>query len=99
MKINSCQTGDTYSENRDRPACIKLILTNCPPSFQNTNTVETELSDLHELTFTVLKQHYPKKTPQVIIHWQYKNFSNDYFRKGVESVMLKYDFNYIDYKI
>ena len=43
-----------------KPTCIDLILTNCPHSFQNTDTFETGLSSLHKLTFIVLKPHFPK---------------------------------------
>ena len=62
---------------RDR--YVDLILTNCPRSFQNTNTFKTGLSDFYKLNFTVLKQHCPKQKPGVVIHRQYKNFSIDYF--------------------
>ena len=70
----------TCFKNPNKPTCIDLILTNCPRSFQNTDTFETGLSDFHKLTFTVLKQHFPKQKPRVVIHRQYKNFCNDYFR-------------------
>ena len=66
-------------------------------SFQNTDTFETGLSDFHKLTFTVLKQHFPKQKPRVVIHRQYKNFRNDYFRIELENALLKYDINNIDY--
>ena len=88
---------NTCFKNPDKPTCIDLILTNCPRSFQNTDTFETGLSDFHKLTFTVLKQHFPKQKPRVVIHRQYKNFRNDYFRIELENALLKYDFNNIDY--
>ena len=66
-------------------------------SFQNTDTFEIGLTDLHKLTFTVLKQHFPKQKPKVVIHWQYKYFRNDYFTIELENVFLKYDFNNINY--
>ena len=50
----------TCFKNPDKPTCIDLILTNCPRSFQNTDTFETGLSDFHKLTFTALKQNFPK---------------------------------------
>ena len=37
-----------------------------------------------------------KKKPRVI-HRQYKNFRNDYFRIVLENALLKYDINSIDY--
>ena len=66
-------------------------------SFQNTDTFATGLSDFYKLTFTVLKQHFPKQKPRVVIHPQYRIFRNDYFRIELESALLKYDFNNIDY--
>ena len=51
---------NTCSKNPDKPTFIDLILTNCPHSFQNTDTFNTGLSDFHMLTFTVLKQHFLK---------------------------------------
>ena len=84
-------------QNLDKPTCIDLILKNCPCSFQNTDTFETGLSDFHKLTFTVLKQYFPKQKPRVVIHRQYKNFRNDYFRIELENALLKYDINNIDY--
>ena len=63
-------------------------------SFQNTDTFGTGLSDFHKLTFTILKKHFPKQEPSVVIQWQYKNFRNDYFRIVLENALLKYDFSY-----
>ena len=40
---------------------------------------------------------FSKENPRVVIHWQYKNFRNDHFRIELESALLKYDFNNIDY--
>ena len=60
------------------------------------DTFETGLSDFHKLTFTVLKQHFPKQKPRGV-NRQYKNFRNDYFRVELENELLKYDFNNIDY--
>ena len=77
------------------------------------DTFETGLSKFHELTFTALKQHFPKQKPKVVIHRRYKvvihrrykvvihrrykNFRNDYFRMELENALLKYDFSNIDY--
>ena len=88
---------NTSFKNSDKPTCIDLILTNCLRSFQNTDIFETGLSYFHKLTFTVLKQHFPKQKPKVVIHRQCKNFHNNYFRIELENALLKYDFNNIDY--
>ena len=79
VKLNTC------FKNADKPTCIDLILKNCSRSFQKTDTFETGLSDFHKLTFTVLKQDFPKQKPSVVIHRQYKNFRNDYFRIEFEN--------------
>ena len=45
---------------------INLVQQNT--SFQNTDTLETGLSDSYKATFTVPKQHFPKQKPKVVIH-------------------------------
>ena len=63
-----------------RPTCIDLILTNLPDSFQHIQRVETGLSDIHKLTLTVLKTHFPRLKPNIVNYRDYKGFTNDYFR-------------------
>ena len=58
----------TCFKNPENPSCIDLILTNCSQSFQNTGVFETRLSDFNKLTFTVLKQYYPKQKPNVVFY-------------------------------
>ena len=84
-------------KNSDKRTCIDLIMTNCPRSFQNRNTLEEEFPDFHKLTFTALKKHFPKRKPKVFIQWQYKNLRNHCFRIEFENALLKCDFNDIDY--
>ena len=88
---------NTCFKNADKPTGIDLILRNCPRSFENTDAFEKGLSDFYKLIFTVLKQHFPKQKPRVVIHRQYKNFRNDYFRIELDNALLKYDINNIDY--
>ena len=90
---------NTCFKNPDKPTCIDLILTNCPRSFQNMDTLEAGLSDFHKLTFTVLKQHFPKQKPRVVVHRRYRILCNDYFKIELENALQKYDFNSIDYDI
>ena len=59
---------NTCFKNPDKATCIDLILTDYPRSFQNTDTFLKGLSDFHKLTLTVLKQHFPKRKPTVVIH-------------------------------
>ena len=51
----------------------------------------------HKLTLTVLKQHFPKEKPKVVIQRQYKNFRNNYFRIEIDNALLKCNSNNIDY--
>ena len=55
-------------------------MTNFPKPFQQTQTIETGLSDFHKLTLTVLKTHFPKLKPNVANYRDYKSFVNNYFR-------------------
>ena len=54
MKDNTC------FKNPLKPSCIDLIITNRTKSSQNSVTVETGLSDFHEMTLTVMKLFYKK---------------------------------------
>ena len=45
----------------ENPTSVDLILTNRPKCFQNSHVFETELSDFHKLTFTVLKAYFQKQ--------------------------------------
>ena len=87
----------TCFKNPENPSCIDLILTNCSRSFQNTGVFETGLSDFHKLTFTVLKQCYPKQKPKVVFYRKYKNFGNYLFRSELENESSNYDINNMEY--
>ena len=65
--------------NINNPSCIDLILTNKSFSFQNTEVIETGLSDFHRLTITAMKSNFQKQRAQVIIYRNYKYFDNDRF--------------------
>ena len=54
------------------PSCIDLFQTNNAPSFQNTKTVSTDLSDFHKLVLTVLKTSIVKHKPREL---QYRNYT------------------------
>ena len=70
----------TYFKNPGTPSCNYLILTSGLWSFQNTGVFETGLSDFHKLTFTVLKQYYPKQNRKVVFYRKYKHFQDDLFK-------------------
>ena len=71
----------TCYKNLQNPSCIDLILTNSPYSFQNSNVVETGLSDSNKMTVTVMKTTYEKLKPKIINYRDYKNFCNNTFCK------------------
>ena len=66
----------TCFKNVHNPSCIDLILTNRPLSFQNTNVIETGLSDFHKLTLTVMKSTFQKQVPKIFHYRNYKRFDN-----------------------
>ena len=41
-------------ENPNKPSCIRLLLTNCSKRFQDTQVLETQLSDFHKINIAVL---------------------------------------------
>ena len=51
--LNSLCHESTRYKNPEKPSCIDLFLTNFPRPFQNTQTVETGLSDFHKLVVTI----------------------------------------------
>ena len=50
----------TCYKNHLSPSSIDLILTNRENYFQNSNTLDTSLSDFHKMTITVMKMKYKK---------------------------------------
>ena len=69
----------TCWKNPSKPTCIDLILTNRPTFLQNTNVVETGLSDFHKTVVTIMKTSFCNLKPKIINYRKYKNFSNDIF--------------------
>ena len=67
----------TCWKNPSKPTCIDLILTNRPTFFQNTNVIETGLSDFHKMVVSIIKTSFRKLKPKIINYRKYKNFSND----------------------
>ena len=75
-------------KNLEKPSCKGLIITNRPTCFQNSVTLEAELSDFHKMTLTVMKVFY-KKRPTIITYPNYKNYSNDVFMADVQNRISK----------
>ena len=61
----------TCYKNPENPSCIDLILTNNPNSFQNSEVIETGLSDFHNMTVTVIKITLEKLKPNIIYYRNY----------------------------
>ena len=55
-------------------------ITNHPKCFQNSGVYEIGISDVHKLTFTVLKTYFQKAKPRIIKYSDYKHFDNNEFR-------------------
>ena len=72
-------------KNPENPSCINLILTNNPNSFQNSGVIESDLSDFHKMTVTVMKTTFEKLKPNIIHYRDYRKFSNDKFRENLIS--------------
>ena len=47
----------TCFKNPNSPSCIDLIIANRPKSFQNYMVIETDLSDFHKMSITVMKMY------------------------------------------
>ena len=95
FSLKSLIKSPTCFKNLERPTCIDLILTNKYRSFQNSNVIETGLSDFHLLTVTVLKSTFRKKPPKVIKYRDYRNYSYDHFRVHVNSELNGIDLHAI----
>ena len=65
----------------EKPSSYDLFLTNSSSSFQNSCAIETDLSDFHKMTVTVMKTTFQKLKPKLIYYRDYSMFSNDRFRE------------------
>ena len=81
----------TCYKNPLKPSCIDLFLTNCSRSFQDTQVIETGLSDFHKMNITVLKMFSSKQKHETVFFRNYKQFDNSAFE------LQKYDLNNIEY--
>ena len=80
------------------PKCIDIILTNRVHNFQNTNILETGLSDHHKLTLTVLKNEFIKSAPKIIKFRNIKAIDNANFKTDLIENLSKYDVDDITYE-
>ena len=71
IKSNTCFKGDG--------SCIDLILTNRKLLFKNSTSFETDLSDHHNLIYSMLKTTFHKEEPKPLTYCDYKMFSLETF--------------------
>ena len=76
----------TCYKNPEKLTCIDFILTNVPQRFQGSCAIGTGLSDFHRMILTVRKTSFKMLESKIISYRNYKNFSNESFRK---SLLLK----------
>ena len=89
----------TCFKNPDNPSCIDLFLTNCWRSFQDTQTVETCISDFHKMCITVLKVQYHKDKHNTVYYRNYKSFDNLIFKDELIRETSKHDINNIQFDV
>ena len=75
-----------------------MFLTNCSRSFQDTQIIETGLSDFHKMKLTVLKIFFTKQKHETIFYRNYKKFDNLKFKEALNRELMKNDLNNIDYE-
>ena len=87
----------TCFKNPLNPSIIDLVLTNRSRSFQNSQTIETGLSDYHKLTVTVMRTFFPKQVPTIITYRDYKHFDKAIFRQEFLDILCNVNSGTIDY--
>ena len=84
----------TCFKNTDNPSyVVDLFLTNRPKCFQSTMTIETGISDFHEIVITVLKIFYKKQKPKIVHYRNYKTFNTNLFKEEFYNELLSIDHN------
>ena len=73
----------TCFKNILNPTCIDVMLTNKPKSFMKSTVIESDISDFHKMTLTVMKSFFPKQKHNIIRYRDYQNFSNENFRNDL----------------
>ena len=86
----------TCFKNPCNPSLIDLILTNRPRSFQDSQVIETGLSDHHKMTITVLRAFFQKQTP-ITIKYRDKKFDQSLFRYNLLKKLNKMNDGKVDY--
>ena len=77
----------TCFKNPSNTSCRDLFLTNNANCFQKSSAFETCLSDLHNLSVTVMKSYIPKQQPKIIKYRKYKGFNETKFRSELTNIL------------
>ena len=83
--IKNLMKEPTCYKNPNKLSCIDLMLTNKPRSFKHSCVIETDLSDLHRITVTVMKATFATLQPRVVNYRDCKCFENGRFRVDLMS--------------
>ena len=97
-KLKNLVREPTCFKNPDNPSCIDLFLTNCSRSFQDTQVIETGLSDFHKMNLTVLRTFFTKQNNETIFYRNHKKFDNLKFEEALNRELMIHDLNNIDYE-
>ena len=97
-KLKNLVRVPTCFKNPDNPSCFDLFQTNCSRSFQDTQGIETGLSDFHKMNLTVLKISFTKQKHGTIFYKNYKKFDNLEFKEALNKELMKHDLSNIDYE-
>ena len=84
--------GKTCFKSLSNPSCIDLFITNKPRSFQNTQTINTGISDFHKMVLTVLKSSFKKCEPKVISYRDYNTFNEEEELRIIMSANRNYEY-------
>ena len=87
----------TCFKNVANPSSIDVILTNKPRSFQNSQVIETGLSDYHKMTITVLRIYVKKQAPNCIQYRDYSNYDSSLFNNDLRLKLNEVNPNNICY--
>ena len=77
----------TCFKNPSNTSCRDLFLTNNANCFQKSSAFETCLSDLHNLSVTVMKSYIPKQQPKIVKYRKYKGFNETKFRSELTNIL------------
>ena len=76
-KLRNLIKEPTWFQNPDNPTCTDLTLANKPLNFKSIYVIETELSDFFKMIVAVMKTDFPKRKPQVVSYFKYKEFHKE----------------------